>query len=446
MKKSPVTDLDVALVYNNIEEYPNLRDVAKHLGLTEKTVRNRVGRMRGAGEVELIDRANLRYSEEPISERPELFMEHWTPSDCIEHLRRFYLANDESASRNSYRKMGGVSESTWNRYFGTFEEFQRQAGIKLSRGARQIELNIARHASRDPMESLNAEKREFSGRYQRDSGRRHRTVLVASDIHDKDCDPFYRRVFLDTAARVQPDCIFLNGDIFDLPEFGRYTQDPRTWDVVGRVKWVHEFLRELRESCPDAHIVFLEGNHEFRLIRHLAEATPALKSLLGDLHGFSVSSLLGLDEFELEYVGLGDLRAWSNTDVNKQIAKNNYFLWDALLGDHFPSGKNEGVPGWNGHHHKFVGTPVYSRQYGSSMWYQIGGGHVRRAEYCNGRIWQNGFLMVHCDTETKQSVFEPIEVRDMCVVGGEFYYRQENETWHADQMFYSNEIGESQFS
>jgi len=437
MKAQPINDLDIALIYNDFDGYPTLSDVARHLGLQEKTVRNRIGRMRGLGEVELIDRAGLRYSEEPLSERPELFMEHWTPTECIERLRRFWIANgDEEVSRARFRRESGISEATWNRYFGTFEEFKRQAGVKLSRGARAMELNIARHASRDPMEAFNEEKRAFKGRYQRDSGRRFRTVLVASDLHDHDCDPFYRRVFLDTAKRVQPDCIFLNGDIFDLPEFGRYTQDPRTWDVVGRVKWVHDFLRELRESNPDAHIVFLEGNHEFRLIRHLSEATPALRSLLGDLHGFTVSKLLGLDEFELEYVGVADLRAWSNTDANREIAKNNYFLWDALLGDHFPNGKNEGVPGWNGHHHKFVMTPVYSRQYGSSMWVQIGGGHVRRAEYCNGRIWQNGFLMVHCDTQTKQSVFEPIEIRDMCVVGGEFYYRQESEIWHANQMHY----------
>lgn len=444
MQKKPVNDLDVALAYNDMERFPTLSDVARFLGMPEKTMRNRIGRMRGQGQIELIDRASLMKSDEPLSERPELFMEHWTPADCIDHLRRFYLTNDERASRSSYRKYGGVSESTWNRYFGTFEEFQRQAGIKLGRGARQLELHIARHASRDPMEALNEEKRCFKGRYVRDSGRRFRTVLVASDLHDRDCDPFYRRVFLDTAKRVQPDCVFLNGDIMDLPEFGRYTQDPRTWDVVGRIKWVHEFLRELREACPDSHIVFLEGNHEFRLMRHLSEATPALKSLLGDLHGFTISKLLGLDEFELEYVGEADLRAWSNTDVNKEIAQNNYFLWDALLGDHFPTGMKEGVPGWNGHHHKFVMTPIYSRHYGSSMWVQVGGGHVRRAEYCKGEIWQNGFLMVHCDTQTKKSVFEPVEIRDMCVVGGEFYYRQEDETWHANQMHYGDVISESQ--
>jgi hypothetical protein len=30
------------------------------------------------------------------------------------------------------------------------------------------------------------------------------------------------------------------GDIFDLPEFGKYGVDPREWDVVGRIKFAHE--------------------------------------------------------------------------------------------------------------------------------------------------------------------------------------------------------------
>jgi hypothetical protein len=221
--------------------------------------------------------------------------------------------------------------------------------------------------------------------------------------------------------------------MLDLPEFGRYNVDPRTWDVLGRIEWMHKFLGELRESCPETHIVYLEGNHEFRIIRHMAEATPALRTVLGDLHGFTVASLLKLDEYEIEYVAKADLRAWTNRDVKRELHSNSYLLWGQLLGDHFPDGIKQGIPGWNGHHHQLKITPLYNRRFGSSQWVQLPSGHVGNAEYCNGEKWNTGFMVVHADTHTGHSVFEPIEVRDFACVGGEYYYRHENEAWFKGQ-------------
>lgn len=370
----------------------------------------------------------------PISERPAEFREDWGPEKCIEHLREFWEARgDEEISRAKFRRESGISESTWNRYFGTFEEFKRQAGVKLSRGARQLELHIAKHASRDPMDIFGEDRAHYAGLYQKPSGRRWKTALVGSDFHDVDCDPMVRRLFIDTARRVQPDAIVLNGDMLDLPEFGKFTVDPRTWDVLGRIAWLHALLGELREAAPDAELIYLEGNHEFRILRHLAEATPALKTILAELHGFTMPKLLGLDAFEVRYIGKANLRAWSNRDVERELHANSLFLWDSVLADHFPTGIDQGVPGWNGHHHKWKVTALQSRTFGSTMWVQLAGGHVRMAEYCEGEKWHNGFMLAHVDTVTKRSVFETIDVRDFAVIGGEFYFRRENEKWHAGQ-------------
>ena len=442
------SDLDIALAYNNVGKYPTISDIANEFDISPKTVKNRIGIIRREREdIELIHRSMIggRDEESPISEKPQLFMEHWTQYDCIDRLREVVLEDpDRVVSRNYFNQVSGISESTWNRYFGTFEEFKRQANIILSRGARQMELHISKHASRDPMEPFNEEKRSFEGKYVRDNDNRWGTVLVGSDFHDIDCDDFVRRVFIDTAARLQPDVIFLNGDMLDLPEFGKYSVDPRTWDVTTRIKWIHEFLRDLREASPESHIIYLEGNHEFRILRHLAEATPALKTVLADLHGFTVSKLLGLDEFEVEYVGKADLRAWTNKDVSKELHANTYLLWNQLIGDHFPTGIKQGVPGWNGHHHQLKVTPMYSRVYGASQWVQLPSGHVANAEYCNGEKWNTGFLIVHADRQTKHSVFEPIEVRDFCCVGGKYYYRTPEETWYAGQTSFETDKNISQ--
>ena len=150
MRSKAVSEFDLALIYNDHLEYPTLKDVAERLGLSVKTVKNRVGIIRAAlryraendlnlEEVpELISR-RIRSEDEddnPISEKPQLFMEHWSAEDCIDHLRKFKAMNpDKHISRNSFANESGISESTWNRYFGKFEQYKRSASLQLNRGA-----------------------------------------------------------------------------------------------------------------------------------------------------------------------------------------------------------------------------------------------------------------------------------------------------------------------
>ena len=277
------------------------------------------------------------------------------------------------------------------------------------------------------MRDLTAEKVQYAGKYDRPGGGRWRTILVGSDLHDKNCDPFWRRLFLDTAKRVQPEVICLNGDVFDLPEFGRYTVDPREWDVVGRIRWVQQFITELRRAAPNAQIDLIEGNHEFRLIRHLAEATPAMRAVLSDLHGFTISRLLLLDECEVNYVAKMNLATFTKRDVAEQLADNYVIYWDSVLAHHFPQGRAMGLPGWNGHHHKHIVWHSYSPVYGPFEWHQVGCGHKRSASYAEGERWSNGFMLVHVDTHKKSTAFEYVDVRDFAMIGGQFYLREGSE-------------------
>jgi hypothetical protein len=364
----------------------------------------------------------------PLSEDQKRFREDWTKEDCIAELRSIAEAHpDQVISRNFFRVHSHISESTWNRFFGTFQEFKRQANIVLSRHAHRLEREIAKHASVDIQREMNVDKAGWEDKYLKPNGKRFKTVLVCSDVHDKECDPFYRRLFVETASRVQPDVIFFNGDIFDLPEFSKHLQDPREFDVVGRITWVHAFLAELREVCPDAEFIFIEGNHEFRLMRHLAEQSPAIKVVLSDLHGFTVPKLLGLDKFEVNYIARADLTAWNEKDIKDQLRKNWHILWNSVVGHHFPEGRDMGYPGWNGHHHKHIVWPFYSPMFGPSEWHQLGSGHKREASYCAGEKWGLGFLMAHVDTQKLSSQFEYTQVRDHCVIGGRWYERQPSE-------------------
>lgn len=396
-------------------------EVSRRTGIPRRTL----GRLKRRIEEKLGEPLTKR---PPMSEDQARYRPEWTPEDCIRELQRIaQIDPDRVVSRNYFRVHSTISESTWDRYFGTFAEFKRQAGITLSRQQHKLERDIAKHASVDAYRLMNVDKAGWEEAYLKPRGIRFQTVLAGTDVHDTECDPFWRRTFIDTARRVQPEKIVLNGDIFDLPEFGKYTVDPREWDVVGRIRWVHEFLRELRGACPDAEIHFVEGNHELRLLRHLSDATPALKVVLADLHGFTVPKLLGLEEFEVNYLARADLTAFREVDLKKELAKNYVLLYDAVLGHHFPEGRQMGYPGWNGHHHRHLVWSSYSPPFGAFEWHQLGAGHSRRASYCAGEQWGNGFLLAHVDTHKKHTAFEYVELRDHAVIGGRWYERLEEE-------------------
>ena len=418
--------------FNDLDKYPSVADVAKVLGISIKTVRNKAGFIRTMGKSnphapKLIARASI--SENPMSEDASKFMEHWGPEECIEELRRISLIDTEKVvTRNYFRNHSAISESTWNRYFGTFEEFKRQAGVKLSRQQHQHERHIAKHASVDHYRAMNIERADWAEKYVRGNDNRFKTILTCSDLHDIEIDPFYLRVLIDTAQRVQPDVIVLVGDIFDLPEFGKYGVDPREWDVVGRIKFAHEqILGPLRDVCPDAQIDFIEGNHEARLLRQLADATPALRAVLSDLHGFTVAKLLGLEKYEINYIAKADLAAFSKRDFERELASNYKVYYDTVLCHHFPHARNMGLPGVNGHHHKHQVWSEFNPIYGAYEWHQLGSGHRRSASYCEGERWHNGFALINVDTPPRSTAFDYISVTDFAVAGGKWYHRNPSE-------------------
>ena len=371
------------------------------------------------------ERAAVKAHDAPLSETIIPKVKDGSAEDVLEDLRAMAKAEPHKViSRNYYRVHGRFAESVWNMHFGTFHEFKRQAGIVLSRHAHNLEKKIAIHASRDHYRAMSLERMGYADKYLRPASGKFRTVLVASDLHDIEIDPFFLRVFIDTAKRVNPDVLCLNGDVFDLPEFGKYNVDPREWDVVGRIKFVHEkILGPIREACPDMQIDLIEGNHERRLLLHLADATPALRAVLSDLHGWTVPKLLGLDKYQVNYIAKGDLAAVNKKEMAEELEKSYKVYWDCFLAHHFPHARDMGLPGWNGHHHRHHIWEMFNRIYGTYEWHQLGAGHRRDATYCEGERWANGLLIANCNVETKSTCMDYAQITDFAVIGGKFYER-----------------------
>jgi hypothetical protein len=430
--KPVISDQAFAAAWNDHEELSTVRDVAQKLGYSYGTTKKRASKIRKAHAEKaksapyLIDRsAGLQ-----VSIIPELMYDQ-TPRKAAELKELLYRMQAAQPGKNitriHFRNETRIADSVWLHHFGTFLEFRRQSGLELSRSQHQVTRQVAKHVAADHYRDFN-DRRELDDRYLKDTKRPIKTIIGCSDLHDVEVDPFFLRVLKESVKLVSPDVLNFGGDIFDLPEFGKFSVDPREWDVTGRIKFAHEHIfKPIREAHPDLQIDFVEGNHEYRLLRHLADASPAMKSLLADLHGLTVSQLLGLDKFEINYIAKADLGAFTKAEQSKQVQKSYKVYDNTLLIHHHPHARNWGLSGWNGHHHRVALWNKASVMNGNYQWFQLGCGHKLSASYCEGEHWDQGFMIAHYNTLTGSVNQEYIKVTDMAIVGGVYFYRRPDE-------------------
>jgi hypothetical protein len=366
--------------------------------------------------------ADLPISEQLVEETPELSRE-----ELIERLRMIALSDPTKViTRNFFRVHSGIPERSWRHIFGTFEEFKRQARVIISRGARKLEMDISKHASADGYREVAKEAAKWGEKYSRPSSRDQQVILVAGDFHDLDVDKFALKVFLDTAKRVQPEIVVLAGDVYSLPEFGKYAVDPRDWNPAGRMEFVRDqILRPLRGACPDAQIDTHCANHEARLLKHFADKDPAFKAVLADFMEFTMAKIFGLEELEINFVSKGDLAAWTKKDLSTEVKRNFKVYLDSFLVTHETAdGLKKQTPGCSGHSHKHMSWSFENPTFGAYEWHQLGCMCVRDASYTDGERWNQGFAMAHVSVKKKRVVTEYIPIGDtMACVGGKYYYR-----------------------
>lgn len=388
--------------------------MAEELGLSHQTVKNRMVLIKKGKKYELLTeliKADHEYTEDEI----------------IQIARALKIREDgRHITRQYFRNETKIPDSAWTHMFGTFEELARQAAFSLTRQQHAMEKKVAVHKSRDHYAEAN-DRHNWGELYLRKNGSRIKTNVTFSDTHDILIDPFYRRVLVDTCQRIQPDRIIMNGDLFDLAEFGKFSVDPRIWGPVERMKAVHQLIEELRNASPDSELWFIEGNHEFRLIRHLQDQSPAMRAVLSDLHGWDTKTFLGIEKYEINYVSKADLRASTVGEIKKEVGKNYHLFDGCYLVSHYKM-LGMGYDGTNGHDHKFMAWPVKRLDGGAGTWIQNGCGHVVDADYCNANhIWNLGFSIVHTDKITRSVNQQYIPITHIAEVGGKYYYREDDE-------------------
>ncbi len=269
------------------------------------------------------------------------------------------------------------------------------------------------------------------GKFDRSKGKDDLLVLVASDFHAQYTDKFSMRVLLDTAKRMQPDVIMLNGDVLDLYGLSRFSKDPTAISGVQQeINYVvNGIFKPLREACPNSQIDFGEGNHEWRLVNYLMTDAPGLAGL--DCLEFG--NLFKLDQFEINLVAR---KAFRKQVIKSRSQFRNFAIYgkNALIVTHgSATGSNPakaelerwGMAGVSGHLHKFSSYTGGSGLTGPKTW-QVLGCMARTSlagQYMESpAAWVNGFGYVEIHGKTAQ--ITPVSIQDgFCSVAGQRYYK-----------------------
>ena len=217
-----------------------------------------------------------------------------------------------------------------------------------------------------------------------------RSVCI-SDLHIPFHDKKAVALILKFIEEFDPHKIFINGDLIDCWEISRFVK-PMYIDVhlKDEIIETRKFLFDLRYTAPDAEIIYIFGNHEFRLETYISTHARELHGL----DGLTLEEQLHLKEFKI-------------TSVNSHL-KENYYRYGKLLIGHFDkcnmhsgyTAKNLldrlGMSVIQGHTHR--GGSSYKRNYdGIIAAYENFCLCNLNPKYCQHPNWQLGFSIIYKD-------------------------------------------------
>jgi predicted phosphodiesterase len=116
--------------------------------------------------------------------------------------------------------------------------------------------------SKDILDKWTLPKSKAKGRKIYQIPANHDRVLWISDIHFPNHDVKALTTALDYGIEHNANCIVIGGDLLDNAPFTRFTVPPSAKFAREVFDETVKFLNTLRRNFPDAHIVFMQGNHD----------------------------------------------------------------------------------------------------------------------------------------------------------------------------------------
>jgi len=170
----------------------------------------------------------------------------------------------------------------------------------------------------------------------------------------------------------------------------------------------------------------LVGNHELRLLKHIADRSPFLKVLLDEVMGMTMEDVFGVNKHKINLICKLDLRAYKAMEVRDQIRQNYEVYYGCYACTHEPD-PGLGMSGTNGHYHKAILNTFTNLQMGNCSWIQTPAMHRMDAVYIKGRNKADlGFLIAHVNAfEQTVSQYPVIFQENWVCINGIYYKRSD---------------------
>ena len=144
-----------------------------------------------------------------------------------------------------------------------------------------------------------------------------KNFIVISDIHFPYHDPKAINAVKRFIKAKPVDIVVFNGDILDMYDVSSFDKSPdRINSLQEELNMAMKLFGDIRKELPEAEMVYVEGNHEYRLKRYLMRH-PELFSL----EALQLPNLLRLDKFNIQYTDkpyyLGNLKVTHGSIVRK---------------------------------------------------------------------------------------------------------------------------------
>jgi UDP-2,3-diacylglucosamine pyrophosphatase LpxH len=212
---------------------------------------------------------------------------------------------------------------------------------------------------------------------------------------------------------LQPEYIYFLGDLADFYSVMSHTKDPNYRSILkDELYLVNKFLDRVRDENKNCELHFIEGNHEYRAARYLAEKAPDLIGI------YTVNDLLMLESRNIYYHAYGPSQLVQVMDTN-------------LYARHEPYGRSPEASARkamcsliNGHDHRIAQIKISSAHgnvcHGISCGW-LGNANHKIFSYVKTRAqWQLGFGIV---TDIDGIWFyQQVYIQDYkCIVDGVLY-------------------------
>lgn len=152
-------------------------------------------------------------------------------------------------------------------------------------------------------------------------------LLLIPDTHSPFHDPQAWRVMINAAKIFKPTIIIILGDFADFYAVSDHRKNPERLGLLQEELGVTNGLLDEVETLGAKRVVFVEGNHEWRLFRYLCDKAPALYGLI------STEQALRIKERGWEFVPYGSGTSIGKLYVTHTLGKTGRYSVHKALED-----------------------------------------------------------------------------------------------------------------